>query len=125
MNLLYPLRDDRTWYYRFDSCGESVYIVQYYVDRETPKGVWLVDDIGRERWVGHSWARKPAHATLEEARSAFIRRKYAAINHAYRRLEDQKKALGKIESTYIHFKEKYDEGIALKAERLEKKLCQA
>lgn len=56
----------------------EVYKHEFRVIKHTPKGVWL-DVYGRKRFVLNTSRKRYAHASIDEARASFIRRKECQI----------------------------------------------
>jgi hypothetical protein len=52
----------------------SIFVRQFPVIKETPKGKWI-KDLSHKRWVGNDTLRRFAHPTVPEAYAAFLARK--------------------------------------------------
>ena len=58
----------------------SVELLEFEVDKHTPRGVWIVSRFGGDRrWVGHDARKKYAHPTKELALKSFLARKKSQI----------------------------------------------
>ena len=59
--------------------GEAIFIDSFPVLRHTPKGVWVQASWREEKFIAHSWRKKWAHPTVEEAIESFRRRQLRRI----------------------------------------------
>lgn len=68
-------------------------LIHYKVTRKTPKGCWIEDYHGHERFVLDSARKRWAYPTEALARESFIARKEWQIHHLTRQLEHAQAAL--------------------------------
>lgn len=72
------------WFRYEDRAGNlgtaEIWLMQYRIIRETPKGVWL-DDFTKERFVLHDARKRWAYPTTELARQSFLIRKRKQLAH--------------------------------------------
>lgn len=74
-----------------------VVLNQFFVDRHTPKGVWLTMGLGDKRFVLHSARKKFAHPTKEDALRGFIARKERQASIYGARVDRAKRAIRQAE----------------------------
>jgi len=70
----------------------DLFVSEYYVIKETPKGVWI-ESYGTKRFVLHDSRKKFAHPTIESARESFIYRKKRQIKILSAQLKNAQQAL--------------------------------
>lgn len=98
-------------YYRYDDFLESsggydqsgewepgpssirVAVRQYEIVKKTPKGAWILNDMGERQLILDHWYCKFANPTLEGARQDFLARKRKLIAIAKRRIRDARIAV--------------------------------
>ena len=92
--------------YRYHDCwdgngGKRTRLFRFEVVRTTPKGFWIVDEYGKERWVQdvdkHS-RKRYAFKTKERALSNFMARKNKQIQIMEHHVEGIKQALKQAEA---------------------------
>lgn len=71
----------------------SVELAKLPVVRRTPKGMWVMDEQMKERFVRTSAYKKYAYPTREEALRAYRWRKFFEIQFLYKRLNNAKRML--------------------------------
>jgi hypothetical protein len=83
----------------------TIFLVHYEIKRVTPKGCWIEDYHGHERFVLDSARKKWAYPTEELARESFIARKEWQIHHLNRQLEHAQAALKHVSAMPTELKE--------------------
>lgn len=77
--------------------GVYVYLTDYKVVKETPKGIWIELWIGKNKFVNLQAKKKFACLTIEEALESFKKRKQRQITILEYQLANAKQALFKAE----------------------------
>lgn len=70
-----------------------VELTHHEIKRKTPKGCWIEEYPGRERFILDDARKKWAYPTEELARESFVARKEWQIHHLQRQLEHAQAAL--------------------------------
>ena len=87
------MTDDKL--YRFESYhhnerAPSLYLSQFDIECETPKGYWAEN---KTFWVAKEGKKKKAYTDRQEAMVSFLKRKQAYVRHATNQLDRAKKEL--------------------------------
>jgi hypothetical protein len=90
-------------WYRFVNCGPNVYLWRLPAVKRTPKGAWVQDPDGGQKFCLTSSRKKYAYPTLEEARESFVRRKTAQIKRCLALIGDANEALKLLPGKYVEF----------------------
>lgn len=79
----------------------DLWVKKFRVEKETPKGVWLVGEYGwSRRWVSRTTRKRYAHATLEEAVASFRARKQMQRKILLSQLDDVARWLKLLDQRY-------------------------